>query len=48
VVPGDSLRFEGRVTAADGRRVQGEIVARNQKGEEVLKSTFEAELPEAR
>ena len=45
---GDSLRFEGRVTAVDGTRIRGEIVARNQKGDEVLRGAFEGELPEAR
>jgi 3-hydroxybutyryl-CoA dehydratase len=48
VSPGDTLRFEGGVTGEDGGRVRGAIVGRNQKGEEVLKGTFEAELPEGR
>jgi 3-hydroxybutyryl-CoA dehydratase len=45
VSPGDTLRFQGRVIRVEGRRVEGEIDARNQKREEVLKGTaFEAEL----
>lgn len=48
VSPGDALRFEGRITGAEGGRVQGEIAARNQKGEDVLKGAFEAELAETR
>ncbi len=34
---GDVVRFEGRCTAVEGRTVRLEIVATNQKGEEVLK-----------
>ena len=35
---GDVIRFQGRCTAVEGRTVRLEIVATNQKGEEVLKS----------
>lgn len=35
---GDVIRFEGRCVAVEGRSVRLEISARNQKGEEVLKS----------
>jgi acyl dehydratase len=34
---GDVITFEGRCAAIDGRSLRLEVVARNQKGEEVLK-----------
>ena len=48
VALGDTVRLEGRVISADAGSVRGEIVARNQRGEEVLTGAFEGELPEAR
>jgi acyl dehydratase len=36
VKPGDTLTFAGRCTAIDGTRVRVEVVATNQRGEEVL------------
>jgi acyl dehydratase len=35
---GDVIRFEGRCAAIDGRRLRLEVTARNQRGEDVLKS----------
>lgn len=35
---GDVIRFEGRCTAIEGERIRLELTARNQNGEEVLKS----------
>lgn len=44
VKPEDRIRFEGRVTKVEGGRAFGEITARNQNGEEVLKgASFEAD-----
>ncbi len=34
---GDVITFEGRCAAIDGRTLRLEVIARNQKGEEVLK-----------
>ena len=34
---GDEITFEGRCAAVEGRTLRLEVVARNQKGEEVLK-----------
>jgi acyl dehydratase len=34
---GDSVRFEGRCVAVEGRRVRVAVKAVNQRGEEVLK-----------
>jgi acyl dehydratase len=38
VAIGDEIRFEGRVTTIEAGRLTAEIVAKNQRGEEVLKS----------
>lgn len=44
VFPGDTVRFEGKVSAVEGGRIKGELTAKNQKGEDVLKgASFEAE-----
>lgn len=41
----DTLRFSGEITAVEGGTVRGELVAKNQRGEDVLKGAqFEAEL----
>jgi acyl dehydratase len=37
VAIGDEIRFEGKVTAVEAGRLTAEIVAKNQRGEEVLK-----------
>lgn len=45
VAPGDTVRFEGKVTAREGTRISGEITAKNQKGEDVLRgANFEADV----
>ncbi len=36
----DTITYEGRVTSIEGGRLTAEIVARNQKGEEVLKNAI--------
>lgn len=36
VKPGDTITFTGRCTAVDGATVRVEVVARNQRGQEVL------------
>jgi acyl dehydratase len=42
----DTIRIEGKVTRSEGGALQGELVAKNQKGEDVLKgATFEARIP---
>jgi 3-hydroxybutyryl-CoA dehydratase len=47
VVPGDTVVFESRVTSVQDGLLAGEITAKNQRGEEVLKgTTFEARLSE--
>lgn len=39
----DTVRFEGEITHAEGGVVKGELTAKNQRGEDVLKGvTFEA------
>jgi acyl dehydratase len=38
VLPGDTVTFEGVCTHADGERVRVEVAARNQRGEDVLRS----------
>lgn len=38
VLPGDTVTFEGVCTQADGERVRVEVAARNQRGEDVLRS----------
>jgi acyl dehydratase len=38
VAPGDVVTFEGRCVAVEGQTVRVEVQARNQRGEEVLKS----------
>jgi acyl dehydratase len=38
VFPGDTIRFEGRCTSADGGVVRVEVAARNQRGEDVLRN----------
>ena len=38
VVVGDTIRFEGRCVAIEGRRVRVEVSAKNQRGEDVLKN----------
>jgi acyl dehydratase len=38
VAAGDTVRFEGRCVAIEGRRVRVEVSAKNQRGEEVLKN----------
>ena len=44
VFPGDTVRFDGKISAAENGRIKGELTAKNQKGEDVLKGTsFEAE-----
>ncbi|HEX7623120.1 MAG TPA: MaoC/PaaZ C-terminal domain-containing protein [Anaeromyxobacteraceae bacterium] len=46
---GDTVRFEGRCVAVDGRRVRVEVTATNQRGEAVLKAAFaEAVVEEER
>lgn len=48
VMPGDTVRFEGKVSKVENGVVVGELSAKNQKGEDVLKgSSFEAQLPKA-
>lgn len=48
VVPGDTVRFSGKLSQADGGRLIGELSAKNQKGEDVLKgASFEAVVPKA-
>src|SRR5690606_18587636 len=43
VAPGDTVTFQGKVTGVEGGVVQGELSAKNQKGEDVLKgASFEA------
>jgi acyl dehydratase len=37
VLPGDVVTFEGRCVAVEGETVKVEVLARNQRGEEVLK-----------
>ena len=45
VSSGDVIRFEGRITSVEGGKVSGEISAKNQRGEDVLKgAVFEAEV----
>jgi 3-hydroxybutyryl-CoA dehydratase len=45
VAPGDLIRFEGKVTAVEGRKMTSHVSAKNQKGEDVLKvTTIEAEV----
>jgi 3-hydroxybutyryl-CoA dehydratase len=47
VAIGDQVEFTVKVCAIEGTRLQGEIAAKNQRGEDVLKGAqFEAELPE--
>lgn len=47
VAPGDTVTYEVKVNQSEGGRLQGEIGAKNQKGEDVLKAAiFEAQLPE--
>jgi 3-hydroxybutyryl-CoA dehydratase len=44
VAPGDEIKFEGRVVSVEKGRAYGELVAKNQKGEDVLKAaSFEAD-----
>ena len=49
VWPGDTITCKGRVTRkyeADGeKRIDGEVVAMNQKGEAAVTGTFTAALP---
>lgn len=46
VAIGDTVRIEGRVTEAAGGVLRGELTAKNQKGEDVLKgASFEATVP---
>ncbi len=40
VAIGDVISFQGRVTGVDGSRLVAEISAKNQRGEEVLKSAM--------
>ncbi len=45
VAPGDTVVFSGRVTRVEGARLAGELSAKNQKGEDVLKgAAFEADV----
>jgi acyl dehydratase len=45
VAAGDVIQFNGKITAVDGKRLKGEISAKNQRGEDVLKgAVFEAEV----
>jgi 3-hydroxybutyryl-CoA dehydratase len=45
VAPGDTVTFQGRVTRVDGARLEGELSAKNQRGEDVLKgASFEANI----
>lgn len=48
VWPGDTVTYGGKVTrkleAAGEKRIEGELVARNQKGEIVINGTFTAAL----
>jgi acyl dehydratase len=40
----DTVRFEGKLTQVDATAVKGELTAKNQRGEDVLKGvSFEAE-----
>jgi hypothetical protein len=41
----DTITFQGRVTSIENGRLVAEILAKNQRGEEVLKgATFEADV----
>jgi 3-hydroxybutyryl-CoA dehydratase len=45
VMIGDVIRIEGKVTHREGARISGDVSAKNQRGEDVLKgATFEAEI----
>ncbi len=45
VAPGDTVSFSGKVTRVEGGRLAGELSAKNQRGEDVLKgASFEAEM----
>lgn len=47
VVPGDTIRFAGRVVKVEGGVMTAELSATNQRGEEVLKgATIEARVQE--